>query len=91
MRTIYLGGGETGHFGGGGGVSTPEIPLGRALGPFHLISNRNFRNFELNGKHPLLLNRPYSTIRAISARALRPMGKKPVTWFLRQYKTDDRS
>ena len=28
MRTIYLGRGEAGHFGGGGGggVSTPEIP-----------------------------------------------------------------
>ena len=23
-------------------------------GPFHLVSNRNFRRFGLNGKHPLL-------------------------------------
>ena len=32
----------------------PNIPVGpNRNGPFHLISNRNFRNFGLNGKRPL--------------------------------------
>ena len=34
----------------------PNIPVGlNRKGPFHLISNWNFRNFELNGKHPNVL------------------------------------
>ena len=32
----------------------PNIPVGKNRnGPFHLISNRNFRNFGLNGKRPI--------------------------------------
>ena len=32
----------------------PNIPVGtNRNGPFHLISNRNFRNFGLNGKRPI--------------------------------------
>ena len=31
----------------------PNIPVGpKRKDPFHLISNRNFRNFGLNGKRP---------------------------------------
>ena len=33
----------------------PNIPVGpKWNGPFHLISNRKFRNFELNEKHPVI-------------------------------------
>ena len=92
MRTVYLGGGKLGILGGKLLPLKYRSPnLGRTLVPFHLISNRNFRNFWLNAKHPLSVNRPYLTIRAISAHALRPMGERHVTWFLRRYKTDDRS
>ena len=35
----------------------PNIPVGpNRNDPFHLISNRNFRNFELNGKRPTVPN-----------------------------------
>jgi len=34
----------------------PNIPVGpNRTGPFHLISNRNFRNFGLNGKRPIFV------------------------------------
>ena len=34
----------------------PNIPVGpNRNGPFHWISNRNFRNFGLNGKRPIFV------------------------------------
>ena len=44
----------------------PDIPVGRSQnGPFHLNSDRNFRNLWHNGKHPIF--------RAVAASILRPV------------------